>query len=188
MRKLTNYKWLNLFEQVYQGKSGKEYSWLLASRREIPAFPVKKADAVLIVPIIKESGQIALIEEWRHPLQSYCVSFPAGLVEEGENVADVVPRELYEETNLEVIEIIEISPVVASSAGMTDESVTTVFVYCKGNISAENSHDSEDIKVKLYDLNGIKELLKDDSKILCSKCWPVLRTMEILNKVDWPKV
>ena len=39
-----------------------------------------------------------LEREFRYPLNSWCVSLPAGLVDAGESLEEAVARELYEET------------------------------------------------------------------------------------------
>ena len=55
------------------------------------------ADAVCIVPQTA-TGELLLIREFRYPLNSWCIAFPAGLMEPGEDLATCVDRELREET------------------------------------------------------------------------------------------
>ena len=44
------------------------------------------------------TGELLLIREFRYPLNSWCIAFPAGLMEPGEDLATCVDRELREET------------------------------------------------------------------------------------------
>ena len=51
------------------------------------------------------TGELLLIREFRYPLNSWCIAFPAGLMEPGEDLATCVDRELREETGLSLIHI-----------------------------------------------------------------------------------
>ncbi|MFR1167180.1 MAG: isochorismatase family protein [Adlercreutzia equolifaciens] len=54
-------------------------------------------DAVCIVPLLPD-GSVLLEREFRYPLNSWCVSLPAGLIDAGESLEEAVARELSEET------------------------------------------------------------------------------------------
>ena len=43
-------------------------------------------------------GSVLLEREFRYPLNSWCVSLPAGLIDAGESLEEAVARELSEET------------------------------------------------------------------------------------------
>ena len=189
VNQLTNNKWLNLFKANYKDLSGKQREWLYASRKKLKDHGGDdKADAVIIVPVletVKKSGKffdindhidcsLVLIREFRIPIRDYEVGFPAGLIDEGEDIETTVRRELKEETNLDVKKILHISPPVYSSAGMTDESTSFVFVLAEGKPSAKNAHASEDIEVIAVDDNTISTNKKIwDSKI-GAKAYPIL--------------
>ena len=78
-------------------------------------------------------GTLLLIREFRYPLNSWCIAFPAGLVEEGEHLRDCVDRELREETGYALRtdlgdDALDPLPQAGfSSTGLTDESVHVVF-------------------------------------------------------------
>ena len=73
-----------------------------------------------------------LEREFRYPLNSWCVSLPAGLIDAGESLEEAVARELSEETGYRLRD--DIAPAVRplpqpgfSSTGLTEENVQVVF-------------------------------------------------------------
>ena len=74
-----------------------------------------------------------LIREFRYPLNSWCIAFPAGLMEPGEDLATCVDRELREETGYALRAYDADAPALDplpqagySSTGLTDETVHVV--------------------------------------------------------------
>src|ERR1700679_571302 len=95
--KLTDYKWLNLFDVEYINRNGEVGHWTFASRKKnpVPGPGPSVSDAVVIVPI-HTSGKLVTIREFRIPLGDYENAFPAGLVKPGESPEEVAGRELEE--------------------------------------------------------------------------------------------
>ena len=87
--------------------------------------------------------------------------FPAGLVDPGETVADAGKRELFEETGLEMTAVLKQGPPVYSSSGMTDESVSLLFVECQGTPSSQYTEASEEIRVHMVSRDEARALLED---------------------------
>ena len=174
LEKLTDCKWLNLFEMVYRRKSGRERSWILCSRKSNPVADASKADAVFIAATVKSEGKVKLVvtKEFRAAIWDYEYGFAAGLIDEGESVEETVKRELKEETGLDVVKIEHISMPVYSSAGMSDESCRMVMVEAEGEVSDKWLSENEDIEVLLMDAEEIKELLESDKKI-AGKAWGI---------------
>ena len=92
---------------------------------------VPDPDAVCIVPLLPD-GSVLLEREFRYPLNSWCVSLPAGLIDAGESLEEAVARELSEETGYRLRD--DIVPAVRplpqpgfSSTGLTEENVQVVF-------------------------------------------------------------
>lgn len=140
-KKLTNNKWLNLFETETNGKP-----YFFCSRKKEPLID-NKPDAVVIVAYKETDEGLKLIvtKEFRVAIGGYEYGFPAGLINEGEDYEITAIREMKEETGLDVDKIIYTSEQVYNSAGMTDESVIMIFVTVTGNISREHLEDGEDI-------------------------------------------
>jgi ADP-ribose pyrophosphatase len=176
-KKLTNLKWLNLFNVSYIDKNGNRKIWQVASRVKKPKCVTNdfaKPDAVVMVPFHKSKKKMVITKEYRVPLSDYEYGFPAGLIDEGETVQQAARRELKEETGLDLTRIIRISPCIYSSAGMTDESVSMVYIECDGDPSNHRNEESENIEVLFVSPEEALRLCNDSSLKFDAKAWIVL--------------
>ena len=165
---LTDLPHVNLKRIRYSDRHGRDKSWVYATR-DTPVPP----DAVVVVPFHGEEEKLVLIREYRVPLEDFQYGFPAGLVDPGETVVEAGKRELLEETGLEAVEVIRQGPPVYSSSGMTDESVSLLYVVCKGIPSTRLNQGSEEIEVKLVSRQEAAALLQKDIKFDV-KTWIIL--------------
>ncbi len=183
--KLTDCRWANLFEVDYVRKKQPRKRWIMCSRTDDPIAGASRADAVVIVATIDADGEKKLVvtKEFRVPIWDFEYGFPAGLIDDGEDVETTVARELKEETGLELVRIRHISMPVFSSAGLTDESCHMVLVEAQGQVSDKWLDESEDIEVLLLDVEGIRELLASDKKI-AAKAWGLLYHYAQTGEID----
>ena len=150
--KLTNERFLNLYDLEYEHE-GKIIHWTMASRNSPEQMVCNtgkdKADTVCIVPKVIVDGKehVVITREYRQPIGDYVYSFPAGLVEDGENPLDCCARELEEEIGaVELAEVKQLSNVCYNSEGMTDESVV-MFEVVVTKFDKQNLQDHEDINL-----------------------------------------
>lgn len=183
--KITDHKWLNLFKVDWENQD-KKGEWLFASRKNNPAIQRNDTDAVIIVPI-HISGtyrRLVVTKEFRISLNDYEYAFPAGLKNPEESVYECASRELKEETGLNLDRIKYISPILYSSSGLTDETVTMVFCECSGTVSRAGLEGAEDISAMFLDLHDIQSLCKKYDCKHSSKLWPILYMFVLLDKID----
>ena len=100
--------------------------------------------------------------EFRYPLNSWCVAFPAGLVDPGEDVLTCADRELQEETGYAVVpgSTARVLPQPGySSTGLTDETVQIVYVEAErtGEAHAESNELIEVFELPIADINTFLE-------------------------------
>ena len=185
LKKLTNCDWANLFEVRVQRKAQAERSWVMCSRKDRPIEDAAKADAVVIVATIDtdKGKRLVVTKEFRVPIWDCEYGFPAGLIDDGEDLEKTVARELKEETGLELAGIKHVSMPVFSSAGLTDESCHMVLVEAKGQVSNKWLADAEDIEVLLLDVEGIRDLLASKKKI-AAKAWGLLYHYAQTGQID----
>jgi ADP-ribose pyrophosphatase len=175
--KLTDLKWLNMFDVKYVDKNGRNRSWQVASRAKSPKCVTGQyeiPDAVVIVPFHIGEKKVVITKECRVPLADYEFGFPAGLVDEGETLEAAARRELLEETGLNVTRFIKVSPPIYSSAGMTDEAVAMVYVECDGKPSIARNDEAEFIEVELVSPSEALQLCENPALKFDAKAWLVL--------------
>lgn len=176
-RKISETRWLNLFEVSYEDHKGMPRSWLLATRQPAPkctSGDFDRPDAVVIVAFHPASQKLVVTREYRVPLAGFEYGFPAGLVDPGESVTAAVERELKEETGLQLTRVLRTGPPVYSSAGMTDESVAMVYVECAGTPSTMENQGTELIEVLLVSPDEADRLCGDPALKFDAKAWLVL--------------
>ena len=152
------------------------------------------ADAVIIVPILKSSksrksfissstqannGTIdtLLVEQYRPPLSTYTLEFPAGLIDQGETPKQAALRELWEETgyigtvNSSGTNSINSTLELCMSPGITDETVYMIVVDVdlddpRNDNPIQHLEDGENVVVRRVPLTtGLREYLdKENSK------------------------
>ncbi len=177
VKKISDCEHLNLFSIRYKDRLDHEKSWVFASRLEKPCVMEEKTitpDAVVIVPFHRDKKKLVIIKEFRVPLGGYQYGFPAGLVDGDESVEQAGKRELKEETGLDLVKTIKISPPVYSSSGMTDETISMLYAECEGETSLKDNEDSEDIEVMLISRAEAARLLETGSIKFDVKSWIVL--------------
>jgi len=176
-KKITERKWLNLFEVGYIDKTGQPKTWEVVSRKPIPKCITNEfdpPDAVVIVPFHRAKHKMVLIREYRVAIGGYEYSLPAGLIDDGETVEEASCRELKEETGLEMVKILKTSPPLNSTAGMADENFAMVYCECDGDITDAGNAGSETIETLLASPGDAAELLADMAAKFDVKLWLVL--------------
>jgi ADP-ribose pyrophosphatase len=187
--KLTDYRWLNLYDVEYVTAEGKVGHWTFASRKTPqPAGSPLVADAVVIIPLLKDGRKrkLVTIKEFRIPLGDYEYGTPAGLYNHSETAEKVAKRELKEETGLKLTKVLYVGPACVSSAGLSDESVVYIVCECTGEVNTQGNEGTEDITVEVLDLEGIRALRNSNNKI-SAKTLPFLLMFDAMNKIAWPR-
>lgn len=168
---------MNLFSIQYMDRTKNIKNWVFASRSQDPD-PLNQekvgADAVVVVPFHRQEEKLVIIKEFRVALGGFQYGFPAGLVDPGENIVQAGERELLEETGLAVTRILKQSPPIYSSSGMTDETISLLFVECDGSPSNEFNEMSEEIEVIMLSQEAAKGLISKPELKFDVKSWMVL--------------
>lgn len=162
--------WINKYHLHYTLPDGRPYTYEGVSRKGPERYEAAlealgntgapTPDAVCIAPLLPD-GSVLLEREFRYPLNSWCVSLPAGLIDAGESLEEAVARELSEETGYRLRD--DIAPAVRplpqpgfSSTGLTEENVQVVFaqVEAAGEARPDSAELIEPFTVARADLRA----------------------------------
>ena len=177
IEKKTNNRFLNFYEMEAIHRDGRVSPYYVASRakdiNELKAVTHENhPDGVILYGVYgEEKDKVVLIRQYRYPLGGYCYEFPAGLVENGEDMFEAAAREMYEETGLTFVpkEGGSYSRPFFTTIGMTDESCGTVYGYCSGEPTNTHQEAAEDIQVVIADRAECRRILKEENvAIMCA--------------------
>jgi len=145
VKKLTEGKWVNLFERD---------GYIFASRSQ-DGLPKDKPDAVCIVGIT-DDDKLVCIEQYRHSVDCIELSLPAGLIEANESALEAAKRELLEETGYEFSSTdTRVSINFTPSSGMSNEKICFVIADVKKSENESTIDENEKI-------SKVLELTKDE--------------------------
>lgn len=154
--------WVKKYVLTYDMPDGSQHSYEVASRKDIDAYRAllaanalgdkpEGADAICIAARTPRDT-LVMIREFRYPLNSWCIAFPAGLLEQGEDMLECADRELREETGYAIIpgSHARLLPQAGySSTGLTDETVQIVFVEAE---KTEEAHTEPNELIEVFEL------------------------------------
>lgn len=165
-------KWLSLKTINYTDAKGTKRKWDVATRTTKQGN--NQPDAVVIVPMLRSSKnktlETILVSQFRPPVASVTLEFPAGLIDNGETAAEAAVRELEEETGYHGVPDDKFESVMlCMTPGLTNESIKIVVVDV--DLDDEKNHnpiqkldDGEDIRLaKVPLLTGIKKIMEEKS-------------------------
>jgi ADP-ribose pyrophosphatase len=171
-------KWIS-FERIHWTDAhGKNRTWEAANRTTRGGAGV---DAVAIAPIILQDGQPAstlIILQYRPPVDTICVEFPAGLIDGDETAEQAAIREMAEETGFDNIKIVDVSRSIANDPGMsmTNMILAVAEIHMEKDEPLPEQHleEGEDIERVIVPLKELYQTLVDlqkEGKMVDARLW-----------------
>ncbi len=171
IQKLSDNKFLNLFNLDALTDSGHPFDYFFVSRRKSDQIKLltkdSAAEGVVIFPVLKEDPEkVVLIRQYRYPLDDVLYELPAGLIDAGETPECAAIREMKEETGLS-FEVYTGGDAAYRrpfymGAGFTDESCNAVFGYASGTVSRRDQEDTESIQVLIAGKEEVRRILREE--------------------------
>ena len=154
--------WVNKYVLTYLMGDGRLHSYEMVSRKKLDALrALLEGNAEGRVPATPDAVSVVartprdtlvMEREFRYPLNSWCIAFPAGLVDPGEDIVTCAARELSEETGYEVIPGTTphaLPQAGYSSTGLTDETVHIVYMQAE---KARDAHTEPNELIEVFEL------------------------------------
>ncbi|MBR1723199.1 MAG: NUDIX hydrolase, partial [Treponema sp.] len=142
---------------------GKSKNYEMISRdKDVTSFEKLKnrhVDAVVMILHDASGEKILLSREFRMATGEWVYNFPAGLIDDGEDVSAAAKRELREETGLNLDKIDEVWFESFSAVGFSNEKNVVVTGKASGDIKPSDS-EFEEIEARWYTKDEIRTLLK----------------------------
>jgi len=145
----------------------------------------ERGQAVAVLPYDPHRDELVLIEQFRMGAYAegrapWLIEVVAGIIEEGEDPAEVARREMQEETGCELLDLVPVADYLVSPGG-TSQGVK---LFC-GRVNAEGAggihglaHEHEDIRVMVEPAARIPEILASpgacDATTILSLQWLML--------------
>ena len=143
---------LRFVEKYFKTTTG-EGIWEMVERKNIYG-----KGAVVIIALTKE-GELILERNWRVPLESFVIQFPAGLTDkEGESEEEAAKRELLEETGYRAERLVPIISAPLCPA-LTSTRATHFFAPDTEFVGKEREESAEEIEVLKVPVKKIGDLL-----------------------------
>jgi len=149
---LASGKFLELQEIEWQDDNGSIHKWESVER-------TNNGSAVLAIAYTNPSRKLVLIRQYRPPIGTYEIGFPAGMIDDGEDPKESIIRELKEETGYTGF-VKNITPLSVNTAGLSSESC-----YIAEMEIDENLIDNTDVKQNLEEDEEIEVFLVDENEL-----------------------
>ena len=171
VRQLTQNEHLNLYRIDARNRKGELFDYYFASRT--PEEKLKlwtksmEPEGIVIYAVTEEKEpRLAVIREYRYPLDTEIYALPAGLVDAGETPAEAAAREMKEETGLSFEEYTGGDPCFRRpffmGPGFTDEASAAVYGTVRSLEGAAACEDTEQIRTILMDKEQVRRVLQEE--------------------------
>ena len=137
---------------------------------------------VTVFPVTNEQ-KVVMVKQYRHAIGEVSIEIPGGCVDdEDENLEQAASRELLEETGYAVENYYYLGK--TSPNPSTNSNWMHMFLATGGEKVSEQKLDAnEEIEVLLYDIDAVKQLLKDQKIIQAMHVTCIFYAMEKLMKL-----
>ncbi|CCW61157.1 unnamed protein product [Phytomonas sp. EM1] len=188
LEKLCEQKFTRLCSITYKASSDeknlKKWEMVQRTTRDLSFEAFKRTpvpiscDSVDICAVLNRHDQkyLILVAQYRAPLDSIVLEFPAGLIDKNETPTQAALRELFEETGYTAVEsdIVHVSPAICLDPGLSDTCCCFIRIEVDGtrldNISPKQHLDEgEDIDVILLPITDAKNILNSINELINEK-------------------
>ena len=135
----------------------------LPDDRVIDDFFVVEEPNYAMVLVLTPQREVVMVEQYKHGIQEVVYELPAGYFEpDGAPAVEQARRELVEETGYDVPELMQISTHISHPTRMSNRMYLFAGVNAQ-RVAAQSLDDNEDIKVHLFDVDTVIEMIASNT-------------------------
>lgn len=116
----------------------------------------------VVLPIIKETKEVVLLNHWRHAIQDYCIEAPRGFGTSGISFEENASKELQEEMNVSFDNIIYLGGIYPDTGLFEKEVYVFAALISEASVGELKCNDDREI------IDGYQRYSKDDLTALIS--------------------
>lgn len=171
IEKQTDNRYLNLYHLTFHDRAGAARDYYFATRNVDDRLKIRthelSAEGICIYAVTEEAEpRLALVHEYRFPLDDYIYSLPCGLIDPGETAGLAAVREMKEETGFTFHEYTGGAAYLRRpfflAPGFSDEPGSAIFGTIDGLDGTKENESSEWIDVVLADKSEVKRILSKE--------------------------
>ncbi len=171
IHQLTDNPFLNLYQMEAIDTKGRDFNYYFASRNDAEHIKIRtksiRPEGIVIYAVTTEAEpKLAIIRQYRYPLDAYLYELPAGLIDGDETPGMAAAREMKEETGLDFSEYTGGREFYRRpffmGPGFTDETSAAVFGTVSGDVSGVLAEDTEEIQVILANKEKVCHILENE--------------------------
>lgn len=117
----------------------------------------------VILPIIKETHEVILLNHWRHAIQDYCIEAPRGFGTSGVSIEENALKELQEEINASFDDLTFLGGIYPDTGLFEKEVYVFAALISESNLGDLKCNDDAEI------IDGYQRYTKDDLTFLMAQ-------------------
>ena len=156
----------------------------LPDGRIMPAYYTLEYPSWVSAFALTKDNKVVMVKQYRHGLGVVSTELPGGVVDKDETPEEAIKRELKEETGYEFSSFEFLGKISPNPA--TSNNYMHMFLAKNGEeIHDQNLDDTEDVEVVLYDINEVKQLVREHKIVQALHTTCILYALEKLGELNY---